>query len=316
MTLRALGPGGLGPAKTLVIPPASPATPLGQKVALKLGRAGSVVGLGSRAVFGTLKRISGKCDSQLHTQADGLDIRGCMQPLTSLQEIPDAEWGVLQEQAKALGIPLTRDAAQTALSLSNAWIAYQGVSVNGVQMNPSAGSAIVILPQIHIIAASNAALSIGQLKFSAPPRFTFDTRLVGGQIDIGSFGLAAGSLDALGAFKILGKLDVKLVPPGSGPDSPGARITATLRAPSFLSVAGVNLQGQVVAARHDGPGPDPRQDADRADQRGARSPVRQGLSHRLQRCDERVGRSGRGVRARRWLPQHDPQRRRSGDQER
>ena len=248
--VRAIGPGGVGPLETVTV---NRPKSLGGARARRIGTvvaARPVDAAGAESVMSRLGARAFRC-ARLPVRASSgiLDIQGdCLAPISALSDIPAAERGIVEQLARQYGIALESDAVETGLRLSDAYLARGPVTINGVDFDPAAGAAIVIFPQMNAIASSNTRLSVGNLKLANPPRFILDTRLRGGQITFGSFRLAAGSAQELGAFKLFGDVKVEAVPAsggGFGRVPQGARITANLRLPPFLRLGGSDLQTQV-----------------------------------------------------------------------
>ncbi len=85
-------------------------------------------------------------------RSKNLEVRGHLVPLETFGEIPAAERGVVQQMAQRLGIPLTANGVNTALRLTNAYIARTGlggstpVTVNGVTLRPSTSPRARVMP--------------------------------------------------------------------------------------------------------------------------------------------------------------------------
>lgn len=170
-----------------------------------LGKRHRVVGVGFERVNGRLKPTgSGPCLSTT-VAAGPLEARGCLIPITQLSDIPEAERGVVIRIAQQLGIPLTSDAVQTGIRLSDAYISRRGaaVRVNGVDITPAPGAAVVIYPQGNTIASSDAQLSVGSITLGAPRNLQIDTRLRDGVIALGTFKRSGGPFE-LGKFGLVG----------------------------------------------------------------------------------------------------------------
>ena len=104
---------------------------------------------------------------------------------------------------------------------------------------------MVIFPQVHVIAAANAKLSIGAVNLASPVSgpFQIDTSPRFGRIPLGTFHSLPGT-DLVPDFAVVGDVSVTAVPP-SGNEAAGTAITATLQLPSWLTVGGVSADATV-----------------------------------------------------------------------
>ena len=146
--------------------------------------------------------------------------------------------------AKSLGIELNASTLATAVPLTDAYRAVGAVTVNGVTLTPEAGATIVIYSQANAIVSLNARVRIGDLKLASRHDFKIDTRAVGGLIPLGLFPRLPGGLPKIAGFKLIGDVDVKLLPP-DGATPAAAAITVSLKLPDFLKIGGVNFQSKV-----------------------------------------------------------------------
>ncbi len=240
VTVYPVGPGGLkGDRLSLQVPGLKPAaaSPVAKKIEGRVltqpvFRTGSVVQDSADRIT-CLARQLGRGD-RVSGENGLLDIEGSLKQVQSLEDIPKSEQGIVVDMARRYGIALNERNADLGLSLSDVFISRCEVKVNGVSITPSGGAAVVIFPQIHAIASSNAAMSIAGpggtgLKLDNPRRFVLDTLPRGGAIPFGSFPAIPGR-DLVRGFAALGNVDVKAV-------AGGAEITAVLRAPAWLRFA-------------------------------------------------------------------------------
>lgn len=196
--------------------------------------------------------LAGDPARRVRVRSGALDIEGgCLGPISSLEDIPPGERGIIEQLARQFDIPrrsdaVQTDAVQTGIGLSDAYLSRGEVLINGVKFDPGRGAAVVIYPQVNAIASSNASMSVGNLKLANPSRFILNTQPRGGRIPFCSCALSGAGAKALGAFKLFGDVKVEAVPGGPGFDGlPGAVITANLKLPPFLTVGGSDLQSQV-----------------------------------------------------------------------
>lgn len=246
-TVRAVGPGGASPPVTVQVAPApSLAGAIARKVVARQAQRPPVYATGSSSdpvLLGRTKIPGGIClTTGVKVVSAGLEAKGCLGPVDSLDDLPAGERGIVVSIARGLGIPVDGRSAGTALRLSDAWVARASVTVNGVRWTPGDGAAVVFYPQGNALASSAASMAIGRLRLAAPSRFLVDLRARAGRIPLGAFGLASGGLRALGGFPLAGNVDVALVPSQT---APAAEITTSLRLPAFLRRGGVDMQGQV-----------------------------------------------------------------------
>jgi hypothetical protein len=176
--------------------------------------------------------------SGVHISAEHglLDIEApCLEHIDSLSEIPAQERGIVTQMARKYGIPLTEKAVSAGIGISDAYVADTTVKVNGVNITPEGTGSVVIFPQVHAIASSNASMSIGQtgkgrtIKLKTPGRLMLDTKPVGATIPFGDFASVPGA-DLVPGFGVFGDVNITAVPGG-------ARIRTAFRLPSFLQVA-------------------------------------------------------------------------------
>ena len=249
---RAVGPGGAGPVLSQAItgPPAlegiSPA------VSQLLTRTPPVVATGRPGALGGKIRPETQSDFLNTCLFGGTTVRagpleitaGCIEPITSVDQIAAAERGILDELGKQLGLPdLSTAQANGALRFTDAFTIRGAATVNGATLRPEGSATIVIFPQINAVVSANARLSLGDLKLAARANFKLDTRFVGGRLPLGSFPRLPG-LPSLGAFNMVGDVDVSLAP-ADGVIPSEALVTVRLKLPSFLKVGGVDFQGEV-----------------------------------------------------------------------
>ena len=247
VTVRAVSPSGrIGPALTqTIIGPPRLAGGLGARIQSTLGRAPGVFATGPSTLIGRGVLTQLECALFPTTVTSGaLQIRGCLRPVQSLDDIPSADRGIIENLAGQLHITTDAQAIDTAISLTDAYQSRGPVQINGVTLTPQNGAAIVVYPQANSIASSDASLSVGGLttgtiKLGAPHAFVISTRPDFGGVNLGTFARLAGGLDSIGAFKFAGDVSVNLV-------GGGAVITASLQLPDFLKLGGVDFQGHVT----------------------------------------------------------------------
>ncbi len=128
---------------------------------------------------------------------------------------------------------------QTAVALSDGYVAHSPVALNGGwPVVPGEGASIVAFPQASALASSNAGLRIGGYRFGQPGGFVLDIDPRRSSISLPALPRPP-SLPKIGGFDLVGDFDVKLV-------GDGAHITSSLKLPSFLKQAGVDVQARVM----------------------------------------------------------------------
>jgi hypothetical protein len=247
ITVRAVSPSGrIGPALSqTIIGPALVKGGLAARIQSTLGRTPGVFATGPSTLIGHGVLTQVECALYPTTVTSGaLQIRGCLRPVQSLDDIPAADRGIIENLARRLQITTDAQAIDTAISLTDAYQSRGPVQINGVTLTPQNGAAIVIYPQANSIASSDASLSVGGLttgtiKLGSPQSFVISTRPDFGGVNLGTFARLAGGLDSIGAFRFAGDVSVNLV-------GGGAVITASLQLPDFLKLGGVDFQGHVT----------------------------------------------------------------------
>ncbi|HVE67374.1 MAG TPA: hypothetical protein VNB64_02210 [Solirubrobacteraceae bacterium] len=206
------------------------------RVRATLSRLPSVSATGDAAA---LLGRSNSCDVPTSIKSGSLDLTGCFTPTETLADIPSAERGVLDPLARELRVPVSdADLMRKAVELSDGYVTRSPVSLEGDwPLVPRGGASILAFPQASALSSSNAGLKVGGYQFGQPGGFVLD-------IDPRRQGVSLPalprppSLRDLGGFPLVGDFDVKLV--GSE-----AHISSTLKLPSFLKKAGVDVQAGV-----------------------------------------------------------------------
>ncbi len=248
--VRAIGPGGASPIVQTRVPPIPlPGGPVAKKI-------GAAVTAGGPVFFATSNPTSvlrGGLDlqicafsgpSRISAESGLLDISGCAVPLRSLAQLSPSLNGIVVDMANRYHIPLNTADVNLGLRLSDAYTAIGPVVVNGMTIDAGLDG-MVIFPQVHLIAATNARLSIGAVKLANPVSgpFQIDTTPRFGRIPLGTFH-SLPSADLVPGFGVVGDVSVTAVPP-SGGEPAGTVITTQLQLPSWLSVAGVSADATV-----------------------------------------------------------------------
>jgi virginiamycin B lyase len=260
--VRAVGPGGAGPALTqaVTIAPTTPVSgsqKLVDAVARLVKREPAVYVCGRAADWGAASsELSGPADLSARycrertIVAGTLHVSGCLKPVHELADIPPAERGIVAGLARAVGVGST--APSTVLKNPNRVLGqvdgYVGIGdllVNGVDLSPSGDASIVVYTQADQIVSSNASLTVGGIRLSKRKDFSLDTQPVKGNlIPLGDFPTLPGPIKGLGAFSMVGDLGVTLVPAPPGGQA-GAVISTELKLPAYLSIGGDEAHARV-----------------------------------------------------------------------
>ena len=176
-------------------------------------------------------------------RAGALHVRGCLERITEVADVPAAELGIARTLARFYGGvrysgPRVFDLLPQVFDLSDVYVSRGTVRVNGVDFRPKTGAAIVVAPQANAIASSNATVSAGGLVLDSRPNFVLDTTPRGGRIPLGSLPRSNRGINRLGGFPLTGNVDVDFVP-GHDADSGGAVLTVRLELPDWMSRGGV-----------------------------------------------------------------------------
>jgi hypothetical protein len=255
ITATPIGPGGTGaPVSTTVIAPVAK-TSVPRAVLTKIAKLPGVFAVGPTASF-----LGKTCAGNVTVRSGALEVTGCLHPIASLADIPAVELPAVQRMTKFIGLKGSKiKPSTTVVNLLDGYITYPGrqASVNGLALTPIAGAAVLVYPQANLLSSSAADASVGGIKLAIPVTghrsFLLNTAAVNGEIPLGGF-LRAGGVSSLAGFALAGAgVDVTLVSP-NGLTPASARITATLRLPHFLQLAGSNATGQVTfrATTNDG----------------------------------------------------------------
>ncbi len=186
----------------------------------------------------------------------GLQFEGCLRQVSTVDQIPSAERGIMFPFVKSLGIPggeaiaipfnpgkVDSRVANLVVQLPDVYITYGKLKVNGLTLDPGAGAAIVIAPQMDAIVSSDAGISVGAVALQHSRSFDMNLNPSAGQIPLGSFARAAGGLADIAGFALGGNVKVALDDSG---DTFGLTIRVHLALPSFFEVGGVSVQGDVT----------------------------------------------------------------------
>ena len=158
--------------------------------------------------------------SRISAEGGLLDIKGCAAASEPRAAATVAE-GHRRRHGHSYHIPLNTADANLGLRLSDAYRAIGQVVVNGMTINAGLDG-MVIFPQVHVIAAANAKLSIGAVNLANPMSgpFQIDTSPRFGRIPLGTFHSLPGS-DLVPGSAVVGDVSVTAVPPSG--NEPAAR---------------------------------------------------------------------------------------------
>jgi hypothetical protein len=162
-----------------------------------------------------------------------LQMEGCLRPINALSEIPAPEYGIVDTwHDKLTEIRVGRIPINRALKVTDAYMSKGPVRVNGVDITPIGTARVIVIPQINLIASSDARVDVGGIILHKSGSFTIDTASRNGKrISLGSITPGEGSIKEIGDFLIRGNVEVSL-------DAQGAAVKVTLRLPPWASFFG------------------------------------------------------------------------------
>lgn len=238
VTVKAIGPGGSDSFTRSFTAPRAPEDVQADRVRRALSRTDDapVFAVGTPDV---LTGRSGSCGPVTVISAQ-LELDGCMRPVDALADIPGAERGVLDPLARELNLDRAEaELMRRAVELTDGYVARARTAINGRwPVVPGAGADVVAFTQAQVLASSNAAIQVGGIRFGQGPG-GFNLKIDPRRRDIPLGTLPRPpSLPKIGGFPLVGDFDVKI-------EGFEARITASLRLPSFLKRAGVDIQNQI-----------------------------------------------------------------------
>lgn len=248
--VRAIGADGSSDVLSRPIEGAAPPPLSGvaKKVDTKVDKAAPVYVAGSLEELADRTRTCSDTGEEM--RAGALHVKGCLIRAESWADIPAAEQGIAQRFVRVYSIPaavgrriripgvLDLVPQELVVDFSDVYVARGPVRVNGADVRPADGAAVIVATQAGAIASSNATLALGGLTLDNRRDFIIDTTLRNGTVPLGSFARLASGIKALGAFGLTGNVDVELVP-GPDADSGGALVTVRLELPEWLQVGGV-----------------------------------------------------------------------------
>jgi hypothetical protein len=189
------------------------------------------------------------CPPSRTVVAGGLQFEGCLEHLTSEDQIPKAMQGMLPSFGSHLNLGgrfFTNSSAANAdltFGFVDAYIAYEPVKINGLTLIPATGAAIVVAPQLDEIVSSDAQMAVGNVDLQNKRSFIMNLAPHGNSIPLGSFARAGGGLADIAGFALGGDVTVALDDSGG---TFGLTIHVHLALPSYLEVGGVSAQGNVT----------------------------------------------------------------------
>jgi hypothetical protein len=275
VTAVAIGPGGSGASLTtsVSIAPSAPLTAaqrrLAGRVRRALGKKAPVYACAAPGDFG-LKAVGHRaipalsdqillrnCQTPRTVVEAGLQFEGCLREVSTVDQIPTAERGILFPFVKSVGVPggeaiaipfnkgkgVDSRVRNLVVQIPDVYITYGKVKINGLTLDPGPDAAIVIAPQMNAVASSDASLSVGSIALQHARSFDMNLNPSAGQIPLGSFARAAGGLADIAGFALGGSVKVTLDDTGN---TFGLTIRVHLSLPSFLEMGGVSAQGDVT----------------------------------------------------------------------
>jgi streptogramin lyase len=262
VSVRAVGAAGTGPAltQTFAVAPAAPiagSQTLKNAVARVIDHQPAVYACGRAEDLGAAQgQLSHPANALVKCLgwtiiAGTLHVTGCLLPVHQLGDIPQAERGIVQGLARAVGVGSTSPSSvlknpNRVLGQFDGYVSTGPVLVNGVELAPGSKASIVVLSQVDQIVSSDAAMTVGGIKLAHRTDFSLDTRPANGNaIPLGDFARLPGRIVGLGAFSMVGDLKVTLVPAAPGAQA-GAVISTELKLPSFLNIGGDEARARVT----------------------------------------------------------------------
>ncbi len=184
-------------------------------------------------------------------ESSDLRVVGCFKPIKTLSDVPADEQPALRQritklynidpQAPDADAKVNDELARTDGLVSES---HSAVTVNGVTFVPGAGAALVLHEQGHFMLTSASTVYAGGVRLGTPRAFDLDTS-GSGRIDLGSFAVVNGGLQALGGLPLVGDMHVFLA--GGGGFDAHADVDATVQLPPFLGGLHAGLTGHVGA---------------------------------------------------------------------
>lgn len=201
----------------------------------------------------TSAKTSAVCSILTTAISAQLEATGCLRKITSIGQVPAPERGILQIAANKLALKPTQTLVTSALTFSDAYVATGAITLNGLDITPKRGAAIVFWPQLKMLASSDATLGVGGVKLADRRNFVLDLTPHNGSIDLGVFPRLAGSVTSLAGFRLAGDVAVRLTGPPDllAPSNqparrPGATVTTRLQLPQDFTAAGAPAEGPVT----------------------------------------------------------------------
>jgi hypothetical protein len=250
VSVRAIGPGGLGPALgepvTLAPPPKTslPNTVV-SAINAEVSKSPVYVCTGPTTLVGIqpgesvsewLKRNNSKC-FEATLQAPTLRIRGCFTPIANVSDVPTDEQQTL---APLLAQRFATSNENAVLKLTQGLISDHSILVNGVEFKPQAP--IVYDSDVNRLITSGATLSVGGIPLDNPRAFQLDTSGTG-PINLGPQARGAGGLVTLGGLGLLGDVNVT-IDRGNSTDA-HSDIATSIQLPAFLGGGHADVTGRL-----------------------------------------------------------------------
>jgi hypothetical protein len=160
---------------------------------------------------------------------------GCMRPVNTVADIPDAERGVIDALAASLNLdPSDPQLMDTAVQRLDGYVAIGPDLLNNTwSVNPHGSAKLMSFPGIGALTSSNASLNVGGINLGGLSG-GFSLHVDPSKLDIPLGSLPKPSLPDIGGFPLVGDWNIDL---GAG----DATIDTDLQLPSWLSIGGVPL---------------------------------------------------------------------------
>ncbi len=252
VTVYPIGPGGRGPTERInTVFNGSPwPTAEGRKVqravlkepiVLTTGPTSDLIGANAPRAF-----CSAENKDPIKTVAGNLEVKGCLTPIGSINDIPTKELGMVEPLvegtvdygvcAKCGTSTVPRALTDPTVSLTDGFISKDRILVNGVELDPARAARVVVYPGVNLIASSDAQLRVGDLKFDNRKNFSIDSTFKGDKVPLGTFHPVDAPRGGYGDFAVDRGADIPVdLLAADGARAAEGLIKPTLKLPDWLT---------------------------------------------------------------------------------